>query len=173
MALEESMPAMEDPKILNPEDFLKEVLESRFSNPNIPDTPQRIATDTSQKIPVRFGETLKKYSTQQDLDLLTLKFIPFVFAVWIRYLLGKNDDMQPMEISSDPMLVSLQELLEDIRFGGSIVPEEKISKLLNNSEIFGIDLIDSKLSKRVVAHLKHMLSGKDAVRRELQEILKA
>ena len=27
----------------------------------MPDTPQRIATDTSQKVGIRFGETIKSY----------------------------------------------------------------------------------------------------------------
>ena len=27
----------------------------------MPDAPQRIATDTSQKLSIRFGETIKKY----------------------------------------------------------------------------------------------------------------
>lgn len=40
-----------DPRILNPRAFLQEVLEQRLPNPFIPDTPQRIATDTSQKVP--------------------------------------------------------------------------------------------------------------------------
>jgi mannitol-1-phosphate/altronate dehydrogenase len=31
-------------------------LEERFPNGNLPDTPQRIATDTSQKVGIRFGE---------------------------------------------------------------------------------------------------------------------
>lgn len=50
-----------DPGILSPRAFIDEVVTQRLPNPFIPDTPQRIATDTSQKIPVRFGETLKSY----------------------------------------------------------------------------------------------------------------
>lgn len=44
------MPVVVNPGILNPEDFIKEVVEVRLPNPYIPDTPQRIASDTSQKL---------------------------------------------------------------------------------------------------------------------------
>ena len=68
---DEGMKIVVNPKIINPKDFIKEVIEERFTNPFIPDSPQRIACDTSQKIPVRFGETLKSY-IEKDLD--TFKF---------------------------------------------------------------------------------------------------
>ncbi len=43
----------------------------------MPDTPpQRIATDTSQKLGIRFGETIKAYISREDLDVKDLKFIP-------------------------------------------------------------------------------------------------
>ena len=54
----EGMPVVINPGILNPMDFIKEVIEVRLPNTNIPDTPQRIATDTSQKVGIRFGETI-------------------------------------------------------------------------------------------------------------------
>lgn len=46
---EEGLPVVVDPKIIDPKEYLKEVIEERFPNPYIPDAPQRIATDTSQK----------------------------------------------------------------------------------------------------------------------------
>lgn len=33
----------------------------------MPDTPQRIATDTSQKLAIRFGETIKAYMASDEL----------------------------------------------------------------------------------------------------------
>ena len=42
----------------------------------MPDAPQRIATDTSQKLPIRFGETIRAYEAKgrnmDDLVLLSL-----------------------------------------------------------------------------------------------------
>ena len=59
MSHEEGMPFVVDPGVIDPEQFLNEVLTVRFPNPFMPDTPQRIATDTSQKLSIRFGETIK------------------------------------------------------------------------------------------------------------------
>jgi mannitol-1-phosphate/altronate dehydrogenase len=73
---DEGMPVVVDPRILNPRAFLQEVLEQRLPNPFIPDTPQRIATDTSQKVPIRFGETIKAYARRQDLEVTHLTFSP-------------------------------------------------------------------------------------------------
>ena len=57
----------------------------------MPDTPQRIASDTSQKLSIRFGETIRAYENSDTLDVKDLKFIPLVYG-WLRYLMGINDD---------------------------------------------------------------------------------
>ena len=41
----------------------------------MPDTPQRIATDTSQKLSIRFGETMKAYQASPDLDIKDLNYL--------------------------------------------------------------------------------------------------
>ena len=43
---QEGLPVVVVPKIIKPEQFIKEVLEVRIPNPFMSDTPQRIATDT-------------------------------------------------------------------------------------------------------------------------------
>lgn len=55
----EGLPVVVDPGILDPKEFIDTVLNVRIPNPFMPDTPQRIATDTSQKLAIRFGETVK------------------------------------------------------------------------------------------------------------------
>ena len=60
----EGMPVVTDPGILSPEAFVDEVINVRIPNPFMPDTPQRIATDTSQKVGIRYGETIKAYVAQ-------------------------------------------------------------------------------------------------------------
>src|SRR5699024_2622476 len=52
----EGLPVVTDPGILDPKDFIDEVVGQRLPNPFMPDAPQRIATDTSQKVGIRFGE---------------------------------------------------------------------------------------------------------------------
>ena len=61
LGYKEGMKVVVDPKVLSPADFLDAVLTRRLPNPFMPDTPQRIVVDNSQKIPVRFGETIKNY----------------------------------------------------------------------------------------------------------------
>ena len=62
---EEGLPVVVDPGVIKPGDFIDEVIGERLPNPNIPDTPQRIATDTSQKVGIRFGETIKAYAAKR------------------------------------------------------------------------------------------------------------
>ena len=102
----EGIPVVVDPRIINPMDFIHEVIDKRLPNPFIPDTPQRIATDTSQKVAIRFGETIKSYIARPDLDVANLTYIPLAIAGWLRYLLGVDDQGEAMVCSSDPMNVS-------------------------------------------------------------------
>ena len=53
----------------------------------MPDSPQRIVTDTSQKLPIRFGETIKAYEASGTLQVDSLTLIPLVLAGWCRYLI--------------------------------------------------------------------------------------
>ena len=71
----EGLPVVVDPVILSPKAFIDEVVEQRLPNPFMPDSPQRIATDTSQKVGIRFGETIKSYVEKgRDLHELTRAF---------------------------------------------------------------------------------------------------
>ena len=67
----------------------------------MPDTPQRIATDTSQKLAIRFGETIKAYEASKELHTYDLTLIPLVFAGWLRYLMGIDDNGNPFTLSPD------------------------------------------------------------------------
>ena len=88
----EGLPVVVDPKIIAPKDFIDTVLNVRIPNPFMPDTPQRIATDTSQKLAIRFGETIKAYAASKELNVKDLTGIPLVFAGWLRYLTGIDDN---------------------------------------------------------------------------------
>ena len=113
----EGIPVVADPRIIAPVDFIREVIDKRLPNPFIPDTPQRIAADTSQKVAIRFGETIRNYAARPDLEAVGLVYIPLAIAGWLCYLLAVDDQGNPMECSSDPMLGSLQEQLSTIRLG--------------------------------------------------------
>ena len=137
----------------------------------MPDTPQRIATDTSQKIPIRFGETIKSYMADSSLDTSSLKAISLALAGWIRYLLGIDDEGRPMDVSSDPMLQQLQAELSEIHFGDSASVRGHLDGILHNQLIFGVDLYDAGLASRVEELVAREIAGPGAVRNTLHEEL--
>ncbi|MCL2602745.1 MAG: mannitol dehydrogenase family protein, partial [Treponema sp.] len=114
---QEGLPVVVDPIILSPQEFIASVINVRFPNPFMPDTPQRIAIDISQKIPVRFGETIKAYLASPALKIDDLKLIPLVLAAWLRYLMGIDDEGKPFTLSSDPLLPALVPALSGIKLG--------------------------------------------------------
>lgn len=165
----EGMPVVTDPKILNPKDFINEVITERLPNAFIPDTPQRIATDTSQKLPIRYGETIKLYIQRQDLDVDSLKYIPLTIAGWCRYLMGIDDKGQSMNLSADPMLPQLQEYIKNIKFGEVESVKDNLKPILSNTQIFGVDLYGAGLGQKIEDYFKKMISGVDAVKTILKQ----
>lgn len=160
----EGLPVVTNPEILDPRAFINEVICERLPNPFIPDAPQRIICDTSLKIPVRFGVTLKAYLENPALDVASLTYIPLTIAGWLRYLIGVDDSGAPIEQGFDPMLEELKNKLSSIKFGSSDIPHEEIDQLLSNSAIFGIDLVSCKLSIKIQNMLAEMLCGPGAVK---------
>lgn len=166
---DEGLPVVVDPKILDPKEFIDTVINDRLPNPYMPDSPFRIAMDTSQKLPVRFGETLKAYLAKGE-DISKLTYIPLVFAGWLRYLTGINDKGERFEIPSDPRLEEMKAILGDVKLGDSVT-EEKILAILKDKTIFGVDLQETGLAKKVVAYLNEELKGVGAVRETLKKYL--
>lgn len=165
---EEGMPVVVNPIIIDPKAFIKEVLDVRFPNPYIPDTPQRIVTDTSQKVGIRFGETIKAYSQRSDLDPASLKYIPLVIAGWCRYLMGLDDQVNELALSSDPLLATLKPYLSKIKVGDKDSVGDSLRPILSNEEIFGVNLYDIGLGEKIEDYFKEMILGKGAVRATLQ-----
>jgi fructuronate reductase len=168
LGYDEGLPVVVDPGIIRPEDFLKEVLEERLPNGNLPDTPQRIATDTSQKLAIRFGETIKAYAEKGTSG--ELRLIPLVIAAWLRYLTGIDDNGEAMELSADPMLEEMQKTVRPEWYGNSC-DADKVRAVLTNSALFGTDLVKAGLADKIIADLDKMLAGKGAVRSTLKENL--
>ena len=169
----EGLPVVVNPGIINPKDFIDTVIQKRIPNPFMPDTPQRIATDTSQKLSVRFGETIKAYIARDDLDVKDLKAIPLVLAAWIRYLLGTDDKGEVFELSPDPLLTECQEHIKglELKEYGSKELESRLLPLLKNEEIFGVDLEKADLKDSVIRYLARLLDGTGAVRKTLHNVV--
>lgn len=164
----EGMPFVVDPGVIDPEQFLNEVLAARLPNPFMPDTPQRIATDTSQKLSIRFGETIKAYIASPDHDVTTLKLIPLVQAGWLRYLLGVDDNGTPFELSPDPLLPAMQEKMAGLTLGGA-VNEEQLKSILSDAAVWGVDLNECGLADKVIGYFKELSAAPGAVRATLKK----
>ena len=168
LGFDEGLPVVVDPKIISPRDFLNEVLNERLPNPNLPDTPQRIATDTSQKLAIRFGGTISAYEKKGEAGKLRL--VPLVIAAWLRYLTGIDDNGESFELSPDPMIPKLTKTVTPAWFGGK-ADSAAVRALLTNSTLFGTDLVKAGLADIIEPDLAQMLSGKGAVRETLKKAL--
>ncbi len=170
LGYKEGLPVVVDPGILSPKAFIDEVVGERLPNPFMPDAPQRIATDTSQKVGIRFGETVKSYlAAQKSLD--TLVALPLALAGWLRYLLAVDDAGQPMEVSSDPMKEDLQAKLAGIQLGRPESYTGQLKEILANPVIFGTDLVAAGLADTIEAIFVEELAGPGAVRETLHRRL--
>lgn len=169
----EGLPVVVNPGILDPKEFIDTVLSVRVPNPFMPDTPQRIATDTSQKLAIRFGETIKNYAVSNELDAADLKFIPFVFAGWLRYLLAVDDDGKSFELSPDPLLTSVCPKLNRFTVGSVVTVDEALEELrsiLSDAKIFGVDLYEVGLARMVAEYFVKLIADKGAVRKTLNSL---
>lgn len=168
----EGLRVVTDPKILSPRAFLDEVVNARLPNPFMPDDPRRIATDTSQKVGVRFGETIKSFIARHE-DLDTLVAVPLAIAGWFRYLLGVNDRGEPMEVSPDPLKDELQTALRGIVWNDPASYAGQLRPILANASIFGLDLMATPLGSRIERDFVELLQGAGAARATLRRTLGA
>ena len=168
----EAMPVVTDPGVLNPYEFIGAVINRRLPNPFMPDAPQRIAMDTSQKLPIRFGETIKKY-LDRGLDMGNLQLIPLTLAGYARYLKGIKDDGTPFEPSPDPMLAELQAIVAPLEIGR---PEQDFSclrSLYSRADVFGLDLYAAGLGEQIEGMVKELYAAPGAVRATLHKYVSA
>ena len=167
----EGLPVVTDPGVIRPKEFIDTVVNVRIPNVFMPDTPQRIACDTSQKLGIRFGETIKAYMASDTLKVEDLKLIPLVHAGWLRYLLGVDDKGNAFEPSPDPMLERSQSFVSALSLGE--IDEDKIKEailpLLKDASIFGTDLEEAGLSDRIISYFTELIKGTDAVRNTLHK----
>jgi fructuronate reductase len=138
----------------------------------MPDAPQRIAMDTSQKLPIRFGETIKKY-VARGLDKSNLVLIPLTLAGYARYLKGLKDDLTAFEPSPDPMLAELQAIVAPLEIGKADQDWSCLKTLYSRKDVFGLDLYEAGLGEQIEGMVKELYAGKGAVRATLHKYVLA
>lgn len=166
----EGMPVVTDPGILSPQKFADEVINVRIPNPFMPDTPQRIATDTSQKVGIRYGETIKSYVEKYG-DAKKLQAIPLAIAGWCRYLLAVDDKGEKFELSADPMIPELTAKLAGIEVGNPATYQGQLKEILSNANIFGIDLYQAGIGDLIEEMFLEEIKGPGAVREVLKKYM--
>ena len=164
----EGLPVVVNPGILDPKKFIDEVVNVRIPNPFLPDSPQRIATDT-QKLSIRFGETIKAYEASPDLHTEDLKLIPLVYAGWLRYLMGIDDEGREFTPSSDPLLEEARQYVADYELSFSPKDLSKLDALLANEKIFGVNLHAIGMDTLVKQYFAELSSGVGAVAAALKK----
>ena len=172
LGYKEGLPVVTDPGVLNPKEFIDTVLQVRVPNPFMPDTPQRIATDTSQKLGIRYGETIKAYIADPDRDVADLNMIPLVQAGWLRYLMAVDDAGNVFELSPDPLLEYGQDAVKGFNVGDQVTAEEAkagLLPILKNKQIFGVDLEEAGLADKVAQYFSELIAGPGAVRATLKK----
>ncbi len=170
LGYDEDLPVVEDPKVIDPQKFIAELLERRLPNKALPDAPQRIAADTSQKIPVRYGHTLKAYAQDPARDAAGLTFIPLVIAGWLRYLMGIDDAGKAFEPSPDPLLARLRAHVTGLGLGEQDPDalHEAVLPILSNTQIFVVDLYEIGLGKKIEDMFAELLAGPGAVAKTIE-----
>lgn len=167
----EGLPVVKDPKVINPKEFIDQLVNKRLPNPYIPDMPQRIASDTSQKLAVRYGVTISHYVNDPKRNPADLNFIPLVLATWCRYLMAIDDQGKPFTPSPDPLLSELQPKVNDIKLGEKTDVHAHLKDILSNKSIFGHDLYEVGLGEKVENYFASQISGVGAVRKTLEDTL--
>ena len=168
----EAMPVVTDPGVLNPYEFIGAVLNRRLPNPFMPDAPQRIAMDTSQKQAIRFGETIKTY-VKRGLDKSNLPLIPLVLAGYARYLKGIDDAGCAFEPSPDPLLAELQQIVAPLEVKEGEQDFSCLKTLYSRTDVFGVDLYEVSLGEKIEGMVAELYAGPGAVRKTLHKYVSA
>ncbi|MDR2194144.1 MAG: mannitol dehydrogenase family protein [Treponema sp.] len=165
----EGLPVAVNPGIISPKAFIDQVVQARLPNPFMPDTPQRIACDTSQKIPIRFGETIKAYLSSETLKIEDLRLIPLTLAAWLRYVLGVDDMGNAFTVSPDPLYESVFARVKHIKLGDTGGFHTALQPILSDHSIFAVNLYDAGLGGWVEDLFAELVADVGAVRKTLRK----
>lgn len=104
----------------------------------------------------------------ESLKVEDLQVIPLVFAGWLRYLMAVDDAGAPFVLSPDPMLEELCPQMKKISLGDSDV-ETVLKPILENAQIFGVNLYEAGLAGKVCGYFRELNAGMGAVRKTLDK----
>lgn len=158
IAYGESIPVIEDPKIISPKDFTDELFQNRFINKYLGDTNIRLCQEESQGVGVRFGVTINAYVSRYG-TASSLVAIPLGLAGWLRYLMAIDDNGNNYELAPDPLADTLHEMLSGIVWGEPSSLTDQLRPILSNKNIFFTDLYEAGLGERIEEFFREMIAG--------------
>ena len=166
----EGMDVVPNPGILSPEAFANELFTDRFPNMYLGDTNLRLATDASQGLGVRFGETIKAYAAKYG-SAERLIAIPLGIAGWLRYMVGIDDEGNTYELAPDPMVPEITEAFKDIVVGRPETLKDQLKPILSNENVFFVDLYKAGLGEKIEGMFREMIAGKGAAMATIEKYM--
>ncbi len=98
-----------------------------------------------------------------------MKLIPLVFAGWLRYLIGVNDEGVKFELSPDPLLETVCPYVAGFELGKEADVEGALKGILENAKIWGVNLYEVGMAEKVICYFTEMIAGPGAVRATLKK----
>ena len=117
-------------------------------------------------------EGIKAY-LERGLNLDDLVLIPLVLAGYARYLKGINDNGEAFEPSPDPLLSELQPIVAGLEVKEGEQDFSCLKALYTRKDVFGLDLYEAGLGKRIEGMVAELYAGKGAVRKTLHKYVSA
>ena len=163
MMKDEIMPTLKLPESVDLVQYQNALIE-RYKNPALKHRLWQIAMDGSQKLPQRLLGTLRdRIATETSFNRLVL-----AVAGWMRYILGRDEKGNPIEIR-DP----LAEVYRKISLESGMLQKETpsitfinayVSQILSIKEIFGEDLPDNPHFRNAVTREFEKLMNQGALK---------
>lgn len=127
------------------------------------------ALSSQRATPLRLWVTPQFFDSCRNPSLVY--WLPLAIAGWLRYLLAVDDELNPIEVTSDPMKEELQSKLTGIEVGKPETYHGQLDEILSNKAIFGSDLVEIGLAKKIETMFIEELAGAGAVCATLHKYL--
>ncbi|NBR21922.1 MAG: mannitol dehydrogenase family protein, partial [Proteobacteria bacterium] len=163
MMKEEIMPTLKLPESVNLDQYQNALIE-RYQNPALKHRLWQIAMDGSQKLPQRLLGTIRdRIATATSFNRLVL-----AVAGWMRYILGRDEKGNPIEIR-DPLAEVYRKISLESGMLGKEAPSitsinAYVSQILSIKEIFGVDLPDNPHFRNAVTREFEKLMNQGALK---------
>ena len=163
MMKEEIMPTLKLPESVDLDQYQNELIQ-RYQNPALKHRLWQIAMDGSQKLPQRLLGTIRdRIATATSFNRLVL-----AVAGWMRYILGRDEKGNPIEIR-DPLAEVYQKISLESGMLGKEAPSitsinAYVSQILSIKEIFGVDLPDNPHFRNAVTRKFEKLMNQGALK---------